>query len=294
MTTSERDIIITDCIKQIMGSNSSISTVAQIKDELKKLGVKGVGSVQMVRCMCATGIEKCINMVGMKNNARSKDEGGRDVPGNSSSKKSTAYKRPKGSDKIYKNLLKYGWAQDLDKKYGIYGFAIDDTYIYIGQSVNLLRRLADHEYWMINGECGESPNDQLYTLLREALKKKRKVSFVIIVRFGADINYESKKATLDMYEAQIIQSKLPIANKAIPNAYGHIEYVQILHVGEDNIEQFFTPGFIERRDFLDIDLRKTYGCIFNPYYDEKLKNKLYVYKYDLSEKDDTLDEASPS
>ena len=193
----------------------------------------------------------------------------------------TAYKHPKGSEKVYDHLLQYKWAKSIDKKCGIYGIAIDDTYIYIGQSASLLRRIADHQFWMKIDNNEESPNEQLYKLLREALMRDRKVYFVIMALFELDISFSAKQVLLDTYEAQMIQTKLPIANKAIPDVYGNIPYIQTLHVNDDNIDQFFAPKFVERRDFLDVDLRKIYGHVYNPYYDEKLKNGLYVYKYTI-------------
>lgn len=58
-----------------------------------------------------------------------------------------SYKHPNESEKYYNKLLTLG-AQELDKKAGVYGICINGVTIYVGQSLNLLRRLADHLYWM--------------------------------------------------------------------------------------------------------------------------------------------------
>ena len=87
-----------------------------------------------------------------------------------------SYKHPNGSEKYYNKLLTLG-AQELDKKAGVYGICINGVTIYVGQSLNLLRRLADHLYWICKWNDENNPNTQLYLLLRQALQNDCLITF---------------------------------------------------------------------------------------------------------------------
>ncbi len=181
-----------------------------------------------------------------------------------------SYKHPNESEKYYNKLLTLG-AQELDKKAGVYGICINGVTIYVGQSLNLLRRLADHLYWMCKWNDENNPNTQLYLLLRQALQNDCLITFVVFVHISDDFSFKMKQEKLNIYESEIIKGKLPIANKKIPDVFDKNENMQILHVDEDNVNKFFSNGFCECRQFLDKDLRKEYFYIYNEHFDEKLK-----------------------
>lgn len=282
-TTAERDILISEELKKIIIDNT-LWTHKDLRKELNSRGFKGMGSNQIYRCAKMAGFDHDHTFIGTCEaiESKKKEREEQDKKKRQTKRKSKTYEHPNGSEKIYKKLLQHNTMASLDKRAAIYCFCIDGVCIYIGQSVSLLRRLADHQYWIEN-EDKDSPNDELYKLIRAARDRDRMVTLVVPVMVDSTLSYNVKKETLDVYESEMIRARLPIANKAIPNVFGVIEHTQRLHVGDDNINEFFTPEFNERRDFLDIDYRQTYSYIFNPYYDEKYKKRLYYYQFVMSD-----------
>lgn len=281
--TAERDIVISEEIKNIIVDNTLWDRLG-LKKELNARGLKGIGDKQILRCIRMAGFDCFSGFIGTCESIESKkkeiEKENRKGQKNKVKNSQKIYKHPDGSEEIYKNLLRHEIMPDLDKRAAVYCYCIDDICIYVGQSISLLRRIADHQYWIEN-ESNDSPNNELYKLIKAAKDRNRKVSLIVFVMIDSQLDYNTKKATLNVYESEIIKSKLPIANKAIPNVFGEIERTQRLRVDDDNINEFFMPEFNERRDFLDADYRKDYSYIFNPYYDKKIKDRLYCYRFNM-------------
>ncbi len=274
MAKSSRDQLIADEIKNIIIDNATYQ-ITHLLTELKSRGIKGIGANQILRCIKLAGCDVYNNIVGRTYTiANIREEKNSLLQKRQNKQKISIRERPKGGEEFYKSMLKESHLKALDKEAGIYGICIDGICVYVGQSINLLHRMADHQYWAVY-EPNNSPNYALYKLMHEALKRKIKVSFVFFVLIDHQMKSQAKTTMLNMLESEIIHSKLPIANKIIPDANGNMENMQVLYVDEQNIDLFFTPNFNEHREFLDVDLRSEYYYVFNPYYDEKIKNKSY-------------------
>ena len=280
MKGSPRDPVIAKEIKKIITDDIAWDAW-RLRKELKVRGVKGVGNNQVIRCGELAGFDVYAHYVGSTEAISKMKQKHLDETKKENKPKSKTYKHPKDSDKFYKSMLSLDGLSWLDKKAGIYGICIDNVCIYVGQSQSLLRRLADHYYW-IKHDPNESPNFELYTLLQEASNRKRDTSFVVFVILDEKNGFKTKAKMLNELEAEVIHSMLPITNKAIPSADGNIEFLQSLHVDEKNINDFFNPQFIERRDFLDVDLRDEYFYIYNPSYDDKIRDELCLHYHLVS------------
>lgn len=279
MKGSPRDPAIAEEIKKIITDDAAWDAW-HLRKELNARGIKGVGDNQVMRCGELAGFDAYAHYVGSTEAISKIKQKHLDETKKESKPKSKTYKHPKGSDRVYKSMLSLDGLNWLDKKAGIYGICIDNVCVYVGQSQSLLRRLADHHYWLAHNP-NESPNFELYTLLQEASKRKRDILFVVFILLDENIGFKVKAKMLNELEAEIIHSRLPITNKAIPSADGNIEFLQMLHVDEKNINDFFNPQFIERRDYLDKDLRDEYFYIYNPNYDDKIRDDSRLYSYHL-------------
>lgn len=279
MKGSPRDPVIAEEIKKIITDDAAWDAW-RLRKELKTRGIKGVGDNQVMRCGELAGFDAYAHYVGSTEAISKIKQKHLDETKKESKPKFKTYKHPKGSDRVYKSMLSLDGLSWLDKEAGIYGICIDNVCVYVGQSQSLLRRLADHHYWLAH-DPNESPNFELYTLLQEALKRKRDILFVVFILLDENIGFKMKAKMLNELEAEVIHSRLPITNKAIPSADGNIEFLQRLHVDEKNINDFFNPQFIERRDFLDVDLRDEYFYIYNPNYDDKIHDDSRLYSYHL-------------
>lgn len=279
MKGSPRDPAIAEEIKKIITDDAAWDAW-RLRKELKVRGIKGVGDNQVMRCGELAGFDAYAHYVGSTEAISKIKQKHLDETKKESKPKSKTYKHPKGSDRVYKSMLSFDDLSWLDKKAGIYGICIDNVCVYVGQSQSLLRRLADHHYWLAH-DPNESPNFELYTLLLEASKRKRDILFVVFILLDENIGFKVKAKMLNELEAEVIHSRLPITNKAIPSADGNIEFLQRLHVDEKNINDFFNPQFIERRDYLDKDLRDEYFYIYNPNYDDKIRDDSRLYSYHL-------------
>lgn len=279
MKGSPRDPAIAEEIKKIITDDAAWDAW-RLRKELNARGIKGVGDNQVMRCGELAGFDAYAHYVGSTEAISKIKQKHIDETKKESKPKSKTYKHPKGSDRVYKSMLSLDGLSWLDKEAGIYGICIDNVCVYVGQSQSLLRRLADHHYWLAH-DPNESPNFELYTLLLEASKRKRDILFVVFILLDENIGFKVKAKMLNELEAEVIHSRLPITNKAIPSADGNIEFLQRLHVDEKNINDFFNPQFIERRDYLDKDLRDEYFYIYNPNYDDKIHNDSRLYSYHL-------------
>ena len=101
---------------------------------------------------------------------------------------------------------------------GIYMITVDDVPVYVGQSKNLLLRIASHESAIYDKENDEY-NKTKYKLLREAKEKGHSICFEIL-------HYVSDEdlPLLDIIEAWNIDKYNPPLNIIHPEINGHPTY----------------------------------------------------------------------
>ncbi len=107
-------------------------------------------------------------------------------------------------------LKRRGLAPKYDHA-GIYCIKVDKTIVYIGKSVNMLRRIAEH-YVAI-----QQQKEKKYRILAEAHRKGHSINF--------DVLYHAHSATADETEEEIgraegefIRKYKPLLNTQIPQA----------------------------------------------------------------------------
>lgn len=107
-------------------------------------------------------------------------------------------------------------AQGLTNKYdhsGVYTISIDGVLVYIGQSFNMLERVAQHI------DAIEHPEDQTahkYQVLHEAREKGHKIGFDVIY-LAAAADKEAIHDELRRVEAVYINRRKPPLNYQIPS-----------------------------------------------------------------------------
>jgi hypothetical protein len=169
-----------------------------------------------------------------------------------------------------------------DHTLSVYGWFIDDVCVYVGQTMNFLYRMCDHLYYAMYPQENKS-NHPLYNILNYALFQcDSKVCMISLVTIEGD-NYTWKqcKEWLDVYESQIISTRLPILNKVIPWINGVEDFKQKFIITKDQVPTLFAPKFTEHRELLDYDYRKSYSYIYNEHYDDIIKNKGYSFGYNM-------------
>lgn len=108
---------------------------------------------------------------------------------------------------IYKELCQ---DEQLIKKYqhaGVYTISIDDKLVYIGKSVNMLHRLAEHIH-DINTSCRHK-----YKVLRQAKQNGIPINFDVMYNGKAKNPYQE----ILKVEAYYINKYTPSLNYQIPN-----------------------------------------------------------------------------
>ena len=112
-------------------------------------------------------------------------------------------------DNVYQMLIKRGF-QDKYEHAGIYCIKQNGKIIYIGKSVNMLRRIAQHYVGVKTG------SERKHRIMAEVRDKGYKISF--------DVLYYAKQTTPDRIrreigekESEYINQYLPILNTQIPH-----------------------------------------------------------------------------
>lgn len=116
----------------------------------------------------------------------------------------------------------YNWMKrkGLANKYehaGIYCIKIDNTIMYIGKSINMLHRIAEHYVGIQTGSIKK------YRILAEAKQKGHEIEFDVLY-------YAKSKGKTDLLEeigekeGELIRKYLPLLNTQIPKAENWRQY----------------------------------------------------------------------
>lgn len=106
---------------------------------------------------------------------------------------------------IYDNLVKQGYQHKYGKP-GIYAIYIEDKYVYIGKSNDMLRRVAQHIFYIENNWSDGKAHK--YQILREAKSRGYNIRF--------DVLATPKEEDLGWVEGWFIRSHMPALNYQIP------------------------------------------------------------------------------
>lgn len=114
--------------------------------------------------------------------------------------------------KYEQNAYNYFKRQGLADKYehaGIYCIKIDKEIVYIGKSVNMLRRVAEHYVGIKTG------SNKKYRIIAEAQRKGHNIDFDVLY-YAKSKSYELKKKEIGNKESEYIREYQPILNTQIP------------------------------------------------------------------------------
>ena len=92
---------------------------------------------------------------------------------------------------------------------GIYRISVDGRNVYIGKSVNMLHRMAQHLIEMKN------PKETKYRLLAEAKAKHLRIQFSVLY-YASDVHGDALDEELGKMEGIFIRQYLPPLNTQIP------------------------------------------------------------------------------
>lgn len=113
-------------------------------------------------------------------------------------------------DNVYEMLKRRGLAKKYEHP-GIYSISIDDQLVYIGKSVNMLRRVAQH-YVGIQKE-----KERKYRILAEAKRHGYSINFDVLY-YAAGNTHPSIIEEIGYKEGEYIREHLPALNYQIPKA----------------------------------------------------------------------------
>lgn len=127
--------------------------------------------------------------------------------------------------KYEQNAYNYFKRQGLADKYehaGIYCIKIDKEIVYIGKSVNMLRRVAEHYVGIKTG------SNKKYRIIAEAQRKGHNIDFDVLY-YAKSKSYELKKKEIGNKESEYIREYQPILNTQIPKIddYNKFEYKEV-------------------------------------------------------------------
>lgn len=108
----------------------------------------------------------------------------------------------------------YEWMkrQGLEDKYGyagIYCIKIDDSIVYIGKSMDMLRRMAQHYVGIRKG------SEKKYRIMAEAKRKGHRVNFDVLY-YAKSRSRVDKMVEIGEKEGEYIRQYQPILNTQIP------------------------------------------------------------------------------
>ena len=110
------------------------------------------------------------------------------------------------------NMINYLKRKGLDKKYnfaGIYCIKIDDEIVYIGKSLNMLKRVAQHYVGI------KSQSELKYRILAEAQRKGHTINFDVLY-YATESGYNAVKDEIGTKEGEYIRKYKPALNTQIP------------------------------------------------------------------------------
>lgn len=113
-------------------------------------------------------------------------------------------------DKIEKWLRDQGLAAKYEAA-GVYSISINSTLVYIGKSLNMLRRIANHIFEIQNKE----PTANKYKVLHEAGLRGYQIAFDVMY-YTKRKTEEAIKKDIGNKEGELIRKHLPPLNMQIP------------------------------------------------------------------------------
>lgn len=129
----------------------------------------------------------------------------------------------------------------LDGKSGIYGIYVDGICVYIGKSSNLLERIKEHEFMILNYDKldMDDKTNKKYKMLYNICSIHP--HFIYVEPIVVQVEHNSDE--LSMLESMYIKRYLPYFNIAIPNCDGSIDYYKEYSESiEDLTEWVFESG----------------------------------------------------
>ena len=112
-------------------------------------------------------------------------------------------------DNIYNKYLSQEWSKKFQCS-GVYSISINNKIVYVGKSMNILHRMAEHWASMTN------PKENKYKVLSEAKRRKMIVSFDVL--YSAKNNIRSDiEEEIGEREGYYIRKFMPSLNYQIPN-----------------------------------------------------------------------------
>ena len=113
-------------------------------------------------------------------------------------------------DNIYNKYLQQNWCQKFLNP-GIYSISINNKIVYVGKSMNMLYRMAEHWASMTY------PKENKYRVLSEAKCRNYNVKFDVLY-YAKSRRYADKLAEIGEKEGEYIRKYNPILNTQIPKA----------------------------------------------------------------------------
>lgn len=123
-------------------------------------------------------------------------------------------------EQIEQRLIDQGLADKYDHP-GIYSISIAGRLVYIGQSFNMLHRLAQH-LWAI--ECQTTTPAHKYSIMRQATKGGFLLAFDVLYYAQEQEKNDAQKDELGFKEGELIRQYLPPLNYQIPSIDNYKSY----------------------------------------------------------------------
>lgn len=123
---------------------------------------------------------------------------------------------PNYAENMYNYLKERGYANKYEYK-GVYCIKIDQQIVYIGKSVNMLRRIAQH-YAGIQNET-----EKKYQVLSEARRRGHNINFDVLY-YAKSRNIVDQFVEIGEKEGELIRKYNPVLNTQIPKAEDYTKY----------------------------------------------------------------------
>ena len=131
-------------------------------------------------------------------------------------------------DNVYNLLKRKGLAQKYERA-GIYCIKQNGKIIYIGKSVNMLRRIAQHYVGVKTG------SERKYRILAEVRDKGYRISFEVLY-YATRTNPEEIREEIGQKESEYINQYLPILNTQIPDEGDYHKFTNVYHNAREIVE----------------------------------------------------------
>ena len=114
------------------------------------------------------------------------------------------------ADNMYAWLKRKGFAPKYEHA-GIYCIKIDGEIVYIGKSVNMLKRVSQHYVGIKTG------SEKKYRIMAEAQRRGRDIEFDVLY-YAQSTGHANQLAEIGKKEGEYIRHHRPILNTQIPKA----------------------------------------------------------------------------